>query len=63
MNKQPLTEKTKLPCDDCKTPTPLEHLDAWAAVESRSEADAHLCKRCHEARGPSAWGPWAPLAT
>lgn len=47
-------------CDDCGRPTPLRLLDAWAGEESAPEADAFLCRECHQARPPSAWGPWLP---
>lgn len=55
--------ETTSPCDDCKKDRVL---DAWLRPnhpnpDAAPQADAHLCKNCHERRGPSAWGPWLPL--
>ena len=59
-----MTQKDLIPCDDCKKPTPWNLIDAWIKpgpnVENAPQADAHLCKTCHEHRGPSGWGPWCP---
>jgi hypothetical protein len=45
-------------CDDCKTLTDINLLDAWARTESQASYDALLCKSCHGKRPKSAWGAW-----
>jgi hypothetical protein len=53
-----MAAKSKMRCDDCKKNFPLHLLDSWARHEDQQESSAELCEKCHDARTPSAWGPW-----
>lgn len=53
-----MTAERKYLCVDCNGSFPLHMLDSWAEHEDQPLSSAELCEKCHEARGPSAWGPW-----